>query len=52
MAECFPPIAIGHMADPASPPVSDAPLKRQLFQDTTTIDDKSKRECLRKKKKV
>jgi hypothetical protein len=45
MAECFPPIAIGHMVEPA-------PLKRPLFQNMTTTDDISKQECLRKKKKV
>jgi hypothetical protein len=52
MAERFPPIAIGHMVEPVPPPVLDAPVKRQLFQETTTIEDKSKHQCLRKKKKL
>jgi hypothetical protein len=45
MAACFPPIAIGHMVQPA-------PLKRPLLLNTSTIDNRSNQECLRKKKKV
>jgi hypothetical protein len=58
MAKCFPPVTIGHMVEPVSPTLLDAPLKRPLFtlldaplkrplfQNTTTIDDKSKQECV------
>ncbi|OEU19157.1 hypothetical protein FRACYDRAFT_237448 [Fragilariopsis cylindrus CCMP1102] len=46
LAECFPPIAIGHMAEPAL-------LKRPLVQNTTTTTiDQSQQECIPKNKKV
>ena len=43
--------SIGHMAEYWHM-VEPAPLKRPLFQNSTTTDDRLKQECLRKKRKV
>ena len=52
MAECSPPISIGYMVEPVSPPLMDTPLKRPLFQNTTNTNDRSRQECHCKKIKV